>query len=139
MVSPSSSIASADNAFANVLEVSTFGEPGSYTFSVTVESPDTGCSQYADWWEVLTQDGELLYRRILLHSHVNEQPFTRPGGSVPIQPDQTVIVRSHMNPQGYGGQALQGSVAAGFTPVDLPADFAASVADQDPQPTGCDF
>ena len=128
-----------DPVSADVLEVSVTGNPGAYTFSVTIRSPDTGCNLYANWWEVLSQEGRLLYRRILLHSHVNEQPFTRSGSPTPIQPNQTVIVRAHMHPSGYGGSAQQGTVAAGFKPVNLPADFAAAVAAQSPQPSGCNF
>ena len=126
-------------ASAEVLKVSATGDPGAYTFSVTILSPDTGCDQYANWWEVLSLDGQLRYRRILLHSHVNEQPFTRSGGPAPIQPNEAVIVRAHMHPGGYGPSAQQGTVAAGFTPVTLPADFAATVAEQSPQPSGCNF
>ncbi|MFB6286013.1 MAG: discoidin domain-containing protein [Candidatus Bipolaricaulia bacterium] len=124
---------------ADVVDVSTRGEPGDYTFEVTVKSPDTGCDQYADWWEVLSTDGELLHRRILAHSHVNEQPFTRSGGPVAIDADETVIVRAHMNPTGYGGQAMRGSVDEGFQTAELPADFAADVEDEEPQPSGCAF
>ena len=70
---------------AEVLSVNPNGEPGNYSFSVTISSPDEGCSQYADWWEVISLDGELVYRRVLHHSHVAEQPFTRSGGPVPIK------------------------------------------------------
>lgn len=124
---------------ADVTAVEATGEAGSYQFSVTIASPDTGCDQYADWWEVLDDEGNLLYRRILAHSHVDEQPFTRSGGPVEIQPDQVVWVRAHMNTDGYGGTALRGSPAAGFEPAPLAADFAADVADQEPLPEGCAF
>ncbi len=126
-------------AVADVTAVEATGEAGSYQFSVTIASPDTGCDQYADWWEVLDEEGNLLYRRILAHSHPNEQPFTRSGGPVELQPDQTVWVRAHMNTGGYGGTALRGSPAAGFEPAPLAADFAADVADQEPLPEGCAF
>ena len=115
------------------------GEPGGYTFAVTVESPDTGCEQYANWWEVITPEGNLIYRRILAHSHVDEQPFERSGGPVEVQPDQTVIVRAHMEPSGYGSQALQGSVEEGFEAVTLSPDFAADLATAEPQPQDCNF
>jgi hypothetical protein len=52
-----------DAVTADVTAVRVSGAPGAYTFSVTLSSPDTGCDQYADWWEVITPDGELVYRR----------------------------------------------------------------------------
>jgi|SaaInlStandDraft_2_1057019.scaffolds.fasta_scaffold136847_2 hypothetical protein len=124
---------------ADIVGVDVLGEAGAFTFRVTVASPDSGCARYADWWEVLTTDGELLYRRVLLHSHTSEQPFTRSGSSVSIQADQVVWVRAHMHPDGYGGQALQGSPAGGFTVQPLSPEFAVDVAQEGPLPTGCAF
>ncbi len=124
---------------ASILKVETTGKPNNYTFAVTVSSPDTGCDRYADWWEVITPEGELLYRRVLLHSHVNEQPFTRKGGTVAIQPQQEVIVRVHMSPDGYSPNAQKGTVKDGFSEVTLPADFATSLANVEPLPTNCAF
>ncbi len=134
--------ADADSAVggAIVTAVATTSQPdGGYRFAVTVQSPDTGCDQYADWWEVITPEGELLYRRILAHSHVDEQPFERSGGPVAIAPEQTVIVRAHMHPTGYDTQAMQGSPAAGFEMVTLPDEFATELAEQEPQPDNCTF
>lgn len=127
------------SSFAEVINVSTSGSDGSYTFSVTIESPDTGCDQYDDWWEVLSEDGELLYRRILLHSHANEQPFTRSGGKVDVSASDVVIIRAHMNADGYGGVAMVGSVDAGFSQKTLATDFASDVEFQTPLPDGCAF
>jgi hypothetical protein len=124
---------------ADVISVETSGSEGNYQFYVQVRSPDTGCEQYADWWEVLSQDGELLYRRILLHSHVAEQPFTRLGGPVAIARDEIVIVRAHMNTGGYGGAALQGSPGTAFEPVSLPDGFAVELEQAEPLPDGCAF
>ena len=124
---------------ADVQLVSVSGSSGSYSFSVTVLSPDTGCDRYADWWEVLSSEGKLIYRRVLLHSHVDEQPFTRSGGPVNVRPDDTIIVRAHMNDTGYGGDALRGTVAAGFTQTELPPAFAGDVEAQQPKPQGCAF
>lgn len=126
-------------ATADVISVQASGQTGAYQFSVSIGSPDKGCAQYADWWEVVSTDGKLLYRRVLQHSHVDEQPFTRAGGPVPIQPDTIVWVRAHMNTSGYGGIALKGSVKTGFKPTTLDADFAADLAKQAPLPQGCDF
>jgi hypothetical protein len=124
---------------ADVVSVSMSGESGAYNFSVTISSPDEGCSQYADWWEIVSQDGELIYRRILLHSHVDEQPFTRSGGPVSIEVDTIVLVRAHMHPGGYGGTALKGSLEQGFEQVELSADFAADLVETLPLPEGCNF
>ncbi len=127
------------NDSADALKVNVTGKAENYTFSVTLESPDTGCDQYANWWEVITPGGDLVYRRILGHSHVNEQPFTRSGGPVHISGDQEVIIRAHMNNTGYGGKALRGSVKAGFKPVALEKDFARNLETEEPQPSGCAF
>lgn len=124
---------------ANVISVEVRGEPGSYQFSVGIESPDTGCQQYADWWEVVTPSGELLYRRILLHSHASEQPFVRSGGPVDIQANTQVRVRAHMNTSGYGGLMFEGSVQAGFSQIPGDAHFAPELARQHPLPGGCAF
>ncbi len=115
-------------------------KPGNngYSFAVTVESSDTGCDRYTDWWEVITPEGELLYRRILAHSHVDEQPFTRSGGPVAVGENE-VVVRSHTNPDGYSAQAMKGSVNEGFSSTVLPEDFAADLAEAEPQPSGCAF
>lgn len=48
-----------------------------YRFDVTLEHSDTGWDHYANKWDVLTEDGELLGTRVLAHPHVNEMPFTR--------------------------------------------------------------
>jgi len=124
---------------ANVVAVQTSGPPNAYQFSVTISSPDQGCQQYADWWEVLSSEGELLYRRILLHSHTTEQPFTRQGGPVPITADTTVWVRAHMNTGGYGGTTLTGSVQEGFQQAELSPNFASGVETRPPLPEGCEF
>lgn len=124
---------------AEVISVQVSGEPGTYKFTVGIRSPDTGCEQYTDWWEVVSEDGKLLYRRVLLHSHADEQPFTRSGGPVPIQSVSVVWVRAHMNTSGYGGKAYKGSVKSGFAAADPGKDFAANLAYQPPLPNGCDF
>jgi len=122
-----------------VEEVTVSGSAGSFTFSVTLSSPDTGCDQYADWWEVVSDSGALLYRRILAHSHVDEQPFTRSGSPVPITSDQKVWVRMHMNTTGYSQAGMTGSAAGGFTATEIPEDFAPSLETEAPLPNGCAF
>lgn len=124
---------------AVVVSVTTSGNENAYTFRVGILSPDTGCNQYANWWEVITENGELVYRRILGHSHVNEQPFIRSGGSVTITKNQVVIVRAHMNTLGYGTKTFKGSVSNGFVAFDTENNFASELATLEPLPTGCAF
>jgi hypothetical protein len=88
---------------------------------------------------VVSTDGVLIYRRILAHSHVTEQPFTRPGGNVKISSDQVVIVRAHMNSTGYGGKVMVGSVKYGFEQKLHEPGFAESLKKQEPLPEGCAF
>ena len=129
----------AERPVADVLSVEVSGSPGAYTFSVEIRSPDLGCQQYADWWEVIDADGYLVYRRVLAHSHVNEQPFTRSGGPVEIDVETPLWIRAHMHPAGYGGLVLQGSVLDGFTPAALSPDYASDLETSPPLPGECAF
>ena len=122
---------------ADVVSVSTSGESNNYQFAVGISSPDVDCNQYANWWEIVSAEGELIYRRILTHSHPSEQPFVRSGGPVAIGPDERVIVRAHMHPVGYGGTAYEGTISGGFEAIQKPADFASDLNEQEPLPTVC--
>lgn len=124
---------------AAVTGVTVSGTSGNYSFNVTITSPDTGCNQYADWWEVLDTSGTLIYRRILAHSHVNEQPFTRSGGVVDVNSDTELYIRAHMNNTGYGTAVFRGTVSGGFQAMELSKDFAMELASQQPLPSGCAF
>lgn len=136
--------------FAHVRAVQVSGETQSYVFAVSVESADIDCSQFADWWEVLSEEGELLFRRILEHSHTDENgtsdpdapgnTFTRSGGPVPVAGDRTVLVRAHMSTGGYEGDLMIGSPDEGFRiATDVPPGFAADVESLPPQPGACAF
>ncbi len=125
--------------YAEIVSVTQTGASGNYNFQVGILSPDTGCDQYADWWEILTEDGDLIYRRVLGHSHVNEQSFIRSGGPVNITANQTVIIRAHMNNLGYGTQSFIGSVQEGFSIHNTALGFASDVEDDSPQPAPCAF
>lgn len=124
---------------AQVTNVTVSGEENRYVFSVTIASPDLGCDQYADWWEVIDLEGNLLFRRVLAHSHVTEQPFTRSGGSVPILENTEVYVRAHMNTTSYGSVVFKGSVSNGFSSDNLDGEFARVLENTDPLPNGCAF
>lgn len=138
---PSATVLAAtkNSSIAKVLKVEATGQPRNYDFAVTISSPDTGCDRYADWWEVITPDGKLLYRRILLHSHVDDQPFTRTGGAIAIQSQQPVIIRVHVSPDGYSPMAQQGTVKHGFSEKTLPANFGIKLESIEPLPEDCAF
>ncbi len=77
------------------------------TFFVTLEHQDKGWDHYANRWEVLTLDGEVIATRTLLHPHVNEQPFMRSLSHVKIpQGVKKVMLRAHDSVHGYGGKTL---------------------------------
>ncbi len=79
----------------------------SYAFHVTVQHADTGWDHYADKWEVLGPDGTVLGMRVLLHPHVDEQPFTRSLSGVKIPSEvKTVTIRAHDKVHGWGGKIM---------------------------------
>ena len=93
---------------ADVVEVVvSANDRGGYDFAVTVAHGDTGWDHYADRWEVLDGDGNILGTRTLYHPHVNEQPFTRSLSGITI-PDRVrvVTVRAHDRVHGYGGKIV---------------------------------
>ncbi len=124
---------------AEVTDISVSGAENQYTFSVTISSPDLGCQQYADWWEVIDLDGNLIYRRILTHSHVDEQPFTRSGGPIAIASTTEVYIRVHMNTTSYGNKVFKGSLANDFSSENLDSDFNKDLEKVAPLPTNCAF
>jgi hypothetical protein len=87
---------------------------GSWTFFVTVQHPDTSWEDYADGWDIVLPDGEVIkpdpdseFTRTLLHPHIDEQPFTRSQSKIKIPPDVTTIrVRAHDLVDGFGGEEI---------------------------------
>ena len=87
---------------------------GTWTFHVTVQHPDTGWEDYADGWDVLTPDGEVLkpdpgspFTRLLLHPHENNVPFTRSQSGIAIPEGVTLVrVRAHDLVDGFGGREV---------------------------------
>jgi hypothetical protein len=77
---------------------------GIYGFDVTVKHADTGWDRYADNWEIVGPDGTVIDKRVLLHPHVGEQPFTRSISRVEV-PDgvRSVITRARDSVHGHGG------------------------------------
>jgi hypothetical protein len=92
---------------ADVIAVEARQEAGEeWTFAVTVRHADRDPDHWADWWRVRTPEGKELGRRVLLHSHVDEQPFTRdeririPAGV------RVVVVEAHDKVHGLGGETV---------------------------------
>ena len=126
-----------NTAKANITAVTAQGNESNYTFHVTIKSDETGCEQYADWWEILKADGTLVYRRILAHSHPDDQPFTRSGEPVKVTQNETLYIRAHMNKLGYVGDVFTGNVADGFTKAENLPNFSQNIDEQEPLPSGC--
>lgn len=84
---------------------------GLYRIAVTVRHADTGWSHYANRWEVIGPQQEVLAVRTLLHPHENEQPFTRSLNGIRIPHGFTwVKIRAHDSTHGYGGREVTLSV-----------------------------
>jgi len=107
---------SAENGNADVVHVRAVkdNQENAWTFSVTVQHHDQDWDDYADGWDVVTPDGVVLkadpedpFTRLLLHPHVEEQPFTRSQTGVSIPSNVTVVrVRAHDLVDGYGGKEI---------------------------------
>lgn len=73
-----------------------------WRFSVTLKHADEGWDHYADLWQVIGPDGNVLGERMLAHPHVNEQPFTRSLGGVVIPAGiDTVTIRARDSVHGF--------------------------------------
>jgi hypothetical protein len=101
---PSSSASGA--LCADVIDASAeLAADGSYTFSVTVRSADTGWEKYADAWEIRSPDGAILGTRVLTHPHETEQPFTRSLDSVSVPEGvDTVVIAARDSVEGFCGE-----------------------------------
>lgn len=70
--------------------------------SVTLWHADTGWDDYADAWRIVTESGEVVGERILVHPHVNEQPFTRSLGGLMLDPGQSHYIEARSLGEPYG-------------------------------------
>ncbi len=77
----------------------------SCTFSVTLKHGDEGWQHYANQWDVMTMDDQLLKSRVLYHPHVDEQPFTRSLSGVRIPAGTTEVkIRARDLKHGYSSK-----------------------------------
>ena len=81
---------------------------GAYAFSVTLRHADEGWKHYANKWVVLAPDGRVLGERVLLHPHVDEQPFTRGLSAVKVPAGiGSVSIRAHDLKHGASARTLE--------------------------------
>ena len=100
----------ADVTFVRAVQTAT----DTWMFYVTVQHPDTGWDDYADGWDVVLPDGSVVkpdpdsnFTRLLLHPHIEEQPFTRSQSGIILGPEVTTItIRAHDLVDGYGGREV---------------------------------
>lgn len=81
---------------------------GEYLVNVKLQHQDTGWDHYADEWRLVDKQGNVLARRIMLHPHVNEQPFTRALNNVKLDDKLTMIyIEAHDTQHGWSNQKLE--------------------------------
>lgn len=80
---------------------------GVFRIDVTVRHEDAGWEHYANRWDVLDLDGNILGSRVLAHPHDNEQPFTRSLTLTLPEGTSGVIIRAHDSVHGLGGATIE--------------------------------
>lgn len=90
---------------ADVIDVTVrFNGGDSFQVITTLKHADTGWDHYANGWEVLDEQGNVLGKRVLFHPHVNEQPFTRSHTlNIPATVNR-ITVRGIDSVHGVGGK-----------------------------------
>ncbi len=92
---------------ADIIKVGVDKTDSTYNFNVTVVHNDEGWQHYADKWDIVDPEGQVLATRVLYHPHVNEQPFTRSLSGVAIDAGiRSVTVRAHDLVHNYGGKDM---------------------------------
>jgi len=102
-------VAADEQRFPDVVDVKTRARGGGvYDFDVTVSSPYDTPARYADGFRAVTESGQVLGERKLLHDHQGEQPFTRDLYGVKVSPPvTTVVIQARDQKYGYGGKAVR--------------------------------
>jgi len=81
---------------------------GEYLINVKLQHPDTGWEHYADEWRIIDQHGNILASRVLLHPHVQEQPFTRSLSKVKLDDSLTTLyIEAHDKKHGWAKEKLK--------------------------------
>ena len=93
---------------ADVLEATARCRGEHCDFEAQLRHADTGWEHYADRFEIVAPDGEILATRVLRHPHVEEQPFTRGLRGVFIpEAIRRVRVRAGDSLHGLGGREVE--------------------------------
>jgi len=102
-----STIISSTSVYGNEVEVVdvkvTVAGGNQYRFEVTLEHEDENWEHFANRWEILDADGNILATRVLHHPHVYEQPFTRSLTTKIPDNLKKVTIRGHDSVHAYGG------------------------------------
>lgn len=79
-----------------------------WNIHVTLEHADTGWDHYADAWRVMDAEGTVLGERVLMHPHVEEQPFTRSLTGI-VLPDGTreIFVKARCSVDGWAEETVR--------------------------------
>ncbi|MDH5632498.1 MAG: hypothetical protein OEZ10_05820 [Gammaproteobacteria bacterium] len=93
---------------ADVVNAIATRQADGWQFRVTLKHDDAGWDHYANKWEVLSPDGKVLGTRVLLHPHVDEQPFTRGLSGVQVPAGtREVIIRAYDSVHADGGKEFR--------------------------------
>lgn len=84
--------------------------PEKFAFHVTLRHGDTGWDHYADAWDVLDAEDNVLGVRELAHPHVREQPFMRSQVIVIPKRLKIVFVRARDKVHGHAEKKFEVAV-----------------------------
>jgi len=99
---------------ADILDAKALPSGDGWRFTVSIEHADSGWEHYADAWRVVTENGDLLGERTLMHPHETEQPFTRSLDGVKIPKNiKVVYIEAHDSLHGWNPQRVK---------IDLPGN-----------------
>ncbi|MFV1997574.1 MAG: hypothetical protein ACC641_06130 [Acidiferrobacterales bacterium] len=93
---------------AEVVKAEFTKQGATWHVSTTLRHGDTGWEHYADAWRVVDSMGRELGKRVLVHPHENEQPFTRSQGGISIPANITVVfVEAHDKKHGWNKERVR--------------------------------
>lgn len=80
---------------------------GNYNFHVSIQHDDSGWDHYANRWEILDLQGNILAVRDLRHPQLDKDTYQKTKNNIEIPEGiRTVQVRAHDIMHGYGGHVM---------------------------------